>query len=95
MTETTKVTVAEAAERYSAINTKNNPIELSAEQKLIKFIALVLLALATFLVGISLFLWDGQPNGLYSQVWEFSKSIMLLVIGAVVATYLQQSSANS
>lgn len=71
------------------VSIKTNPHELTAGQRLTRFMSIILLALFCLLVVASLYFWDGSKAGKYSDLWEYTKLIGTTIIGGVVATYMQ------
>lgn len=66
-----------------------SPTELSASQKLTRFMSLILLIFVFLMIILSINLWDGSKDGNFSDFWEYTKLIGTMIIGGVVATYLQ------
>jgi len=98
--QTTKDPIRSVEELLSKFNEDSsstltgNPTELSPDQKLTRFMSIILLALVFTLIILSVILWDGSKDGKYVDLWEYSKLIGTTIIGGVVATYLHPSGNN-
>jgi len=92
-----KVSIDELSTEFKDDNSSlsNVPTELTSGQKLTRFMSLILLVFVMLMIILSINLWDGTKEGAFSDFWEYTKLIGTMIIGGVVATYLQPSNNSN
>ncbi len=61
----------------------------TSTQLLTRYMSTILLGIFVAMVIASLCFWDGKQNGPFADLWEYTKLVGTMIIGGVVATYLQ------
>lgn len=76
------------------LDRENSTSILTPRARVIREMALILVSVAIVGTGVTLCLWDGTPNSAYSDAYEFMKDMDKLILGAILATYLNNSNGD-